>query len=220
MIALRIAVGLGVGLVFGAALVVVSSPTDRSMSSSELTQAAEARCPERVDVFGQAESLRERHRVAEGLVRGLRATEIELIGEPPAWPDALPPELRADQARATIERVFAGTPYRIDGIDCEEFPCLVAARWEIDAAELEGEGPRLSGEELDDHDIANYQVGMSYRALPDGRGGMSEWSALAPYGLLKDRVPDDRLHHRKRTLSALWRELAADVAEGGDENRD
>jgi len=217
VIALRVAVGLGVGLVLGAGAVVWLRASPSAVSAPDSGQIDLARCPERVAVAREAEALRERHRVAQELLRGLRATEIELIGEPPPWPEALPPELRPDQARATVERAFEGTRYRIEGIDCEEFPCIVATSWDVEPEDTDDHlapSRKLSAEELEDKGVDTQQIQVSFWEVDEGGAGMDEWSALAPQELVEG-VPRDRLQHRRRSLEALWTELA-EHAEGSE----
>lgn len=220
MIAFRFGLGLGAGLVVAvAAVVLFRSAMSPAETQPPPPQAEQARCPELVQAAREAESLHERKRIAEELLRGLRATEIELIGEPPPWPDDLPDALRPDQIRATVERAFEGTRYTIEVLDCEEFPCLLGASWSVDPEDTDDHtkpSRKLSVAELADKGVANQQLVVSYVEYEDGDVGMEEWAALAPPELIEPQ-PRARLQHRRRILEAIWEEMAEADAEAADE---
>jgi hypothetical protein len=68
----------------------------------------------------------QRHLHAERL-RSLRATERELLGDPPGFADDLDPKWRPEAIRAAVARALDGTEFHNIEVDCEEFPCMVAA---------------------------------------------------------------------------------------------
>jgi hypothetical protein len=99
--------------------------------------------PPRPEVCVQADDLAERldrgrARLEQEIARldKLRAEDARLTGVAPAWPADLPAALGADGVRAAVGRALAGAGVTVEGVDCEEYPCIVTARWAgaVDAA--------------------------------------------------------------------------------------
>ncbi|TVQ89526.1 MAG: hypothetical protein EA397_14910 [Deltaproteobacteria bacterium] len=204
MIALRIVLGASVGLVLGAAgsAWVLASGSAPSVSSDEPV-ARDSPCPEQIAAVRESQQLEQRLQIAEDLIRGLRATEVELIGEPPPWPDTLPEAFAEHQARETLERAFAGTPYEIDWIDCEEFPCIFATRWSTDPDSDDEEARptrTLSVEELEVKGFESWQLQVHY-----GRHTHREFVAFAPHERVRE-LSLKRLQHRQRISEDVWQE--------------
>lgn len=208
MIAYRATLGSLVGLLLGASAVLWGRATAPGAElESELGSVETGPCLQNKVVAREYQQLEQRLSVATELLRGLRATETELVGAPVPWPASLPEDYAPDRVRAAVERAFADTPYQVDWIDCEEFPCIVATQWTEETDEAQPAQPfQHSFKELSDKGVDNRQLMLSAKFLLGGGVTVKEWSALGPAELVED-VPNKRLNHRWRTVEAYREEI-------------
>ncbi|TVQ87108.1 MAG: hypothetical protein EA397_19345 [Deltaproteobacteria bacterium] len=193
---------LGVGLVVGIALGVLIPLRENEGGTTappEVSASVEpAPCPQFKPLLRQAEDARARITLLEQQIRGLRASEIELVGAPVPWPEDLPAAYRDEGARATVERALEGTRYQLDDLDCAEFPCLAKITWTAPHSEssLPYKERHFGSQQLQHFEPGARQISMSSR-FDEERDvdENTEWMQLLPEGT-RNPVSLDRLKYR------------------------
>lgn len=128
-------------------------------------------------------------------LRGLQATEHELLGDPVPFDEELDPKWHPDAIRSAAARAFESEDSRNVVIDCEEFPCMIAANYD----------PKSSSSTWSPSDAMREQGYLGTKRgirIFGGKTGRSI-SIFAPDITLDERA-NRRLRLRSQALMTSW----------------
>lgn len=176
--------GAGVGMVLGALGYGLLGQSDRvdPLRSALIPDRRAPPCPRAEEQVAELSVSQARIAFLEGQITSLRAEEVALVGHPAPWPDALPASYRHEAAaRELVDRALRDSPFRVEHVDCDEYPCLVGVSWTSDAgAEGGPHGPEHSVQRLAREGVEVKQAKVDASTQADGRVRSIEWSMLVP----------------------------------------